>query len=134
MALVVPEGFLFRKTTAAVRQFLLSKAKLQLVISKKRKMVGINDLNKIDSSDLSKVDKNPDLKTNMFELGFKIIDLKKIKNNGYNLVGNHYREAIKKEKFTLVKLSKICHIYIMVQPLQEKNKNIGITVIYLGLP
>ena len=33
MALVVPEGFLFRKTTAAVRQFLLSKTKLQLVIS-----------------------------------------------------------------------------------------------------
>nr|WP_041471982.1 N-6 DNA methylase [Rickettsia africae] len=33
MALVVPEGFLFRKDTAAVRQFLLSKAKLQLVIS-----------------------------------------------------------------------------------------------------
>ncbi|WP_255374163.1 N-6 DNA methylase [Rickettsia sp. Tenjiku01] len=28
MALVVPEGFLFRKDTAAVRQFLLSKAKL----------------------------------------------------------------------------------------------------------
>ncbi|KJV97967.1 N-6 DNA Methylase family protein [Rickettsia amblyommatis str. Darkwater] len=33
MALVLPEGFLFRKDTAAVRQFLLSKAKLQLVIS-----------------------------------------------------------------------------------------------------
>ncbi|AAY62228.1 Type I restriction-modification system methyltransferase subunit [Rickettsia felis URRWXCal2] len=33
MALVVPEGFLFRKDTSSVRQFLLSKAKLQLVIS-----------------------------------------------------------------------------------------------------
>lgn len=33
MALVVPEGFLFRRDTAAVRQFLLSKAKLQTVIS-----------------------------------------------------------------------------------------------------
>ncbi|KJV78521.1 N-6 DNA Methylase family protein [Rickettsia rhipicephali str. Ect] len=31
--MVVPEGFLFRKDTAAVRQLLLSKAKLQLVIS-----------------------------------------------------------------------------------------------------
>ncbi|WP_232202622.1 N-6 DNA methylase [Rickettsia montanensis] len=88
MALVVPEWFLFRKDTAAVRQFLLSKAKLQFVISlpqgtflpytgvktsilyftmhinriikknigfmrlrisallKKRKIVGINDLNR----------------------------------------------------------------------------------------
>lgn len=33
MALVVPERFLFRRDTAAVRQFLLSKAKLQTVIS-----------------------------------------------------------------------------------------------------
>ncbi|AFC70616.1 HsdM family class I SAM-dependent methyltransferase [Rickettsia australis] len=32
MALVVPEGFLFRKDTSSVRQFLLSKAKLQAVI------------------------------------------------------------------------------------------------------
>ena len=90
--------------------------------NKKRKMVGINDLNKIDSSDISKVDKNPDLKTNMFELGFEIIDLKKIKNNGYNLVGNHYREAIKKEKFTLVKLSKICHIYNGSTPSRKEQK------------
>lgn len=33
MALVVPEGFLFRKDIAKVREFLLSKAKLQSVIS-----------------------------------------------------------------------------------------------------
>ncbi|KJV81705.1 N-6 DNA Methylase family protein [Rickettsia hoogstraalii str. RCCE3] len=33
MALVVPEGFLFRKDTSSVRQFLLSKAKLQAIIS-----------------------------------------------------------------------------------------------------
>ena len=33
MALVVPEGFLFRKDVADVRKFLLSKAKLQSVIS-----------------------------------------------------------------------------------------------------
>ncbi|GAA5251897.1 HsdM family class I SAM-dependent methyltransferase [Candidatus Rickettsia kedanie] len=33
MALVVPEGFLFRKDTSSVRQFLISKAKLQAVIS-----------------------------------------------------------------------------------------------------
>lgn len=33
MALVVPEGFLFRRDTASVRQLLLSKAQLQAVIS-----------------------------------------------------------------------------------------------------
>ena len=33
MALVVPEGFLFRKDIANVRKFLLSKVKLQSVIS-----------------------------------------------------------------------------------------------------
>ncbi|HJD59050.1 MAG TPA: type I restriction-modification system subunit M [Rickettsia endosymbiont of Ceroptres masudai] len=98
MALVVPEGFLFRKDIAKVRQLLLSKAKLQAVISlpqgtflpytavktsilyftnahtsnhqkeyffyeaknigvtldnKKRKIKGINDLDKISSSDIN---------------------------------------------------------------------------------
>lgn len=139
MALVVPEGFLFRKDTAAVRQFLLSKAKLQLIISllqgtflpytgvktsilyftdahkpnnqkeywfyetkntgftldnKKRKINGINDLNKIDSSDINKIGKNPALKANMLELGFEIINLEKVKNNNYNLVGTIYRKII----------------------------------------
>ncbi len=155
MALVVPEGFLFRKDIAAVRQFLLSKVKLQAVISlpqgtflpytgvktsilyftdahkpnnqkeywfyevknigitldnKKRKINGINDLNKIDSSDIGKVDKNPDLKTNMFELGFEIIDLEKVKNDGYNLVGSFYKELQKNNKYKFVKLGEISKV------------------------
>jgi type I restriction enzyme M protein len=138
MALVVPEGFLFRKDIANVRKFLLSKAKLQSVISlpqgtflpytgvktdilyftdahkpnnqkhywffeaknigvtldnHKRKIKGDNDLKKIESSDIKKVDKKPDLQDNMLEIGFEIIDLDKVKNNDYNLVGSLYKES-----------------------------------------
>ncbi|MCC8368992.1 MAG: N-6 DNA methylase [Rickettsia endosymbiont of Oxypoda opaca] len=137
MAVVVPEGFLTREDTANIRQFLLSKAKLQAVISlpqgtflpytgvktsilyfidahkpnnqkeywfyeaknigvtlgnRKRKITGINDLNKIDASDIRKIDKHPELKANMLELGFEIVDLEKVKNNDYNLLGTKYRE------------------------------------------
>jgi len=136
MALVVPEGFLFRKDIANVRKFLLSKAKLQSVISlpqgaflpytgvktdilyftdahkpnnqkhywffeaqnigvtldsHKRKIKGDNDLKKIESSDIKKVDKKPDLKDNMLDIGFEIVDLEKVKNNSYNLIGSTYR-------------------------------------------
>lgn len=153
MVLVVPEGFLFRKDIAKVRQFLLSKARLQTVISlpqgtflpytgvktdilyftdahkpnrqkdywfyeaknigvtldnKKRKITGINDFNKIDASDIRQIDKNPDLKANMLELGFEIIDLEKVKNNNYNLVGNGYREIVKEsERYEIVRLSSV---------------------------
>lgn len=135
MALIVPEGFLFKKNIANVREFLLSKIKLQSVISlppgmflpytlvktdilyftdahkpntqkkywffdvkntgvtldnHQRKIKGLNDFNKIDSSDIKKVDKNPDLETNMLEIGFKSVDLKNVRKNNYNLVGAQY--------------------------------------------
>lgn len=165
MALVVPEGFLFRKDTIVVRQFLLSKAKLQAVISlpqgtflpytgvktsilyftdvhkpnnqkeywfyeaknigitldnKKRKINGINDLNKIYSSDINKVDKNPNLKANMLELGFEIIDLEKVKNNNYNLVGNYYREIVKN-----IKNNKIVRLSDILENLESGNRPKG---------
>lgn len=138
MALVVPEGFLFRKDIANVRKFLLSKAKLQSVISlpqgaflpytgvktdilyftdahkpnnqknywffeaknigvtldnHKKKIKGNNDLKKIESSDIKKVDKKPDLLDNMLEIGFEIVDIEKVKNNDYNFVGSFYRST-----------------------------------------
>ncbi|HJD55475.1 MAG TPA: N-6 DNA methylase [Rickettsia endosymbiont of Pyrocoelia pectoralis] len=140
MALVVPEGFLNREDTANIRKFLLSKAKLHLVISlpqgtflpytgvktailyftdvhkpnnqkyywfyeaknigttlnnKKNKILGINDFNKIDASDIKKVDKNLSLKTNMLEFGFEIIDLEEVKNNNYDILGTKYRKVEK---------------------------------------
>lgn len=143
MALVVLEGFLSGKAGANIRQFLLSKAKLQAVISlpkgaflpytdvkteilyftdahqpnnqkeywfynaqnigvtldnQKRKIAGINDLNKIDSSDIRMVDKKPNLKNNMFELGFESIDLEKVKRNNYNLIGTVYRNIAQQNK------------------------------------
>ncbi len=167
MALVVPEGFLFRKDIAKVRQFLLSKARLQAVISlpqgtflpytgvktdilyftdahnpnrqkdywfyeaknigvtldnKKRKMTGINDFNKIDASDITQIDKNPDLKANMLELGFEIIDLEKVKNNSYNLVGNGYREIAENKKSTIVELLEICHIHNGTTPSRKEQQ------------
>ena len=153
MALVVPEGFLFRKDLGNVRKFLLSKTKLQSVISlpqgtflpytgvktdilyftdahkpnnqksywyfeaknigvsldnHKRKIKGDNDLKKIESSDIRKVDKKPDLKQNLFEIGFEIIDLEKVKNNGWNLVGNVYKENVERSDYKTVKLLEVC--------------------------
>ena len=152
MALVVPEGFLFRKDIANVREFLLSKAKLQSVISlpqgtflpytnvktdilffvdahkqnnqkqywffdvkntgvsldsHRRKIKGMNDFDKIGSSDIKKVDKAPELKANMVEVGFEIIDLEKVRNNQYNLVGSIYREIIRGGKNEFVRLGNI---------------------------
>jgi type I restriction enzyme M protein len=149
MALVVPEGFLFRKDISNVRKFLFSKAKLQSDISlpqgtflpytgvktsilyftnaheqnnqkeywffdvknigetldnHKRKILGVNDLNKIDSSDIKLVDKQPELKPNMIEIGFRLIDMKHVKKNHYNLVGAAYREINKNNKYPYVAL------------------------------
>ena len=153
MALVVPEGFLFRKNIANVRKFLLSKAKLQTVISlpqgaflpytgvktdilyftdahkpnnqknywffdannigvtldnHKRKIKGDNDLKKIESSDIKKIDKNPEFEENMLEIGFEIIDLEKVKNNHFNLVGGTYRELLATSKYKMIALGDIC--------------------------
>ena len=47
----------------------------------------------LESSDIKKVDKNPDLWDNMLSIGFEIINLDRIKNNDYNLVGGFYRPA-----------------------------------------
>ncbi len=167
MALVVPEGFLFRRDTSAVRQFLLSKAKLQAVISlpkgtflpytgvktsilyftdahkpnnqkeywfyevknigvtldnKKRKIKGINDLDKIYASDINKISKNPRLKANMLELGFKIIDLEKVKNNNYNLIGNHYREIKERNrKWSMVSIKDLIESKVIIA---KKGKTI----------
>ena len=149
MGLVVPEGFLFRKDIANVREFLLSKAKLQTVISlpqgtflpytgvktdilyftdahkpntqkeywffdvknigvtldnHKRKIEGMNDLNKIELSDIKRIDKNPNSKASMLEAGFEIIDLNKVKAHKYNLAGNFYREFKKDGRYKHVQL------------------------------
>jgi type I restriction enzyme M protein len=164
MALVVPEGFLFRNDIANVRKFLLSKARLQSVISlpqgtflpytgvktdilyftdahkhnnqknywffdaknigvtldnRKRKIKGDNDLKKIESSDIKKVDNKPDLQDNMLEIGFEIIDLEKVKNNNYNLVGSSYKESKNLSPYSLLKLGDLCHIYNGHTPLRK---------------
>ena len=152
MALVVPEGFLFRKNLSAVRKFLLSKAKLQSVISlpqgvflpytgvktdilyftdahktnnqkeywffeaknigvtlnnHKKKIKGNNDLKTIESSDIKKIDKIPDLQNNMLETGFEIVNMEKVKSNDYNLVGSTYRELSKDFNYPSKKLDDI---------------------------
>ena len=157
MALVMPEGFLFRKNIANVRKFLLSKAKLQSVISlpqgtflpytgvktdilyfidahkpnnqkdywffdaknigitldnHKRKIKGNNDLKKIESSDIKKIDKKPELEENMLEIGFEIIDLEKVKENNYNLVGSVYRQIGNNTKYKIVDLKNIATVLI----------------------
>ena len=157
MALVVPEGFLFRKDTAEVRKFLIKKARLQSVISlpqgtflpytgvktdilyftnahkpnnqkhywffeaknigvtlnnHKKKIKGNNDLKKIESSDIKRIDKKPDLQENMLELGFEIVDLEKVKSNDYNLVGNYYRGIETSNRNIIVSLSEVASVMI----------------------
>jgi type I restriction enzyme M protein len=152
MALVVPEGFLFRKDIAKVREFLLSKCKLQSVISlpqgtflpytgvktdilyftnaheqnnqksywyfdiknigytldnHRKKIKGKNDLNKLAESDFKRAEKNDDIKENMLEIGFEVVDLENVKKNDWNLVGSLYREVISGKKYDIVKLKDI---------------------------
>lgn len=152
MALVVPEGFLFRKDVADVRKFLLSKAKLQAVISlpqgtffpytgvktdilyftdahkpntqkdywffdvknigvtldnHKRKIKGDNDFKKLESSDIKRIENKPELKENMLEVGFEVIDLERVKKNDYNLIGVAYREVKYNGSFSLVSLHDV---------------------------
>jgi hypothetical protein len=57
----------------------------------KRKIEGMNDLNKIELSDIKRIDKNPSSKASMLEAGFEIIDLNKVKAHKYNLAGNFYK-------------------------------------------
>jgi len=182
MALVVPEGFLLKKTLANVRQFLLSKAKLQAVISlpqgvflpytavktdilyftdvhetnnqkeywfyevsnigvtldnHKKKIKGINDLDKVESSDINRIDKKPELQDKMLELGFEIINMEQIKNNHYNLVGKIYREMTYSGEWKMVKLGEVAKIESGnrpkggIEPLTEGAINLGATQIGL---
>ena len=135
MALIVPEGFLFRKDIAKVREFLLTNAKLQTIISlpqgtflpytgvktnilyftdvhktniqknywyfdvkndgyslnnNRRILKGKNDLHKVAESDLKKVEHDKSCRENILNIGFKSIDLDKVKKNNWNLVGSVY--------------------------------------------
>ena len=165
MAIVVPEGFLFRKDTANVRKFLLSKAKLQGIISlppgtflpytavktdilyftnahkpnnqknywffdaknigvtldNHKKKIEDNDLKKIESSDIKKVDKNPVLQDSTLEIGFELIDLEKLKNKDYNLVGSVYKGEIGKTKYPIVLLSEVANVLIGDSALQDSR-------------
>lgn len=171
MALVVPEGFLFRTDLANVRAFLLSKAKLHAVISlpqgtflpytrvktdilyftdahkpnnqkeywffdvkntgvtldnHKRKISGMNDFDKIDASDLKRVDdmrvsNNPDSKTHMLETGFKIIDLNKVKEDHYNLARSVHGEVRENGVYKSIKLGDKDYFEIVSGDTPSKN-------------
>jgi len=139
MAIVVPEGFLFRKDLAKTRELILKNSNLQSIISlpqgvflpytgvktniiyatkvnqklssrEKRKDYwyfevksdgytldnhrrklenGNNDLDKYQ--EYRKLDK--DQQKEMFDIGFEMIPLDKVKENSYVLVGSRYRNA-----------------------------------------
>ena len=153
MALVVPEAFLIRKDIARVRKFLLSKIKLQSVISlphgvflpysgvktailyftnahkankqknywyfdvkndgysldsRRRPLRGKNDLHKVSESDFKKVEKDDSLKDDILEIGFRIIDLEKVKKNShYKLVGGIYKEVIRNGRYDFCRVKDI---------------------------
>lgn len=134
MGLIVPEGFLFRKNLRQLREFLLSKVKLQSVISlpsgtflpyttqktsvlyltdahktqsqkwywyfevnndgftldnNRKPIKNQNDLQKIESSDIKKAEKDDYYKNNALAIGFEIISIEDIRNNNYELGKTH---------------------------------------------
>lgn len=140
MALVVPEGFLFRNTEKVTRRFLLDNSNLEAVISlpqgaflpytavktsvlyfinayipkpqkefwyyeaknigfsldnHRRVIHGFNDLDMIKSSidKLKKAQKDENIKKGLLQDGFQLINLQKVIDNNYNLVGSFYREV-----------------------------------------
>ena len=147
IAVIVPEGILFRKTESKVRKYLLENAKLQTVISlpqgvflpytgvktniiyftnvwekttsdkiwyfevksdgfslnNHRKKIIDNDLKKVDFIDLIKKQDAESL----LEIGFKEIDVNKIKENKYNLLANFYQKQELNDTFKIVKLGDV---------------------------
>jgi type I restriction enzyme M protein len=140
MALVVPEGFLFRNVEKYTRRFLLDNSNLEAIISlpqgtflpytavktsilyftnvhtpkpqkefwyyeaknigfsldnHRRVIHGFNDLDMIKSSinKFKKARKDKDIKKGLLQDGFQLIDLQKVVDNNYNLVGGFYREV-----------------------------------------
>lgn len=137
MALVVPEGFLFRRDLARTREYLLKNAQLQSIISlpqgvflpytgvktdiifatkvnqkiptaEKQKTFWYFDVKsdgytldnhrrKLDApSDLTKYEEYRKLDNDQFDemlqVGFQIIQLEKVRENSFILVGNRYKE------------------------------------------
>lgn len=154
MALVVPEGFLFRNVEKYTRRFLLDNSNLEAVISlpqgtflpytavktsilyftnvhnpqpqkefwyyeaknigfsldnHRRVIHGFNDLDMIKSSinKFKKAQKDEDIKKGLLQDGFQLINLKKVIDNNYNLVGGIYRDINQQSNFELVTLDNL---------------------------
>ena len=154
MALVVPEGFLFRNTEKTTRRFLLDNSNLEAVISlpqgtflpytgvktsilyftnvhtpkpqkefwyyeaknigfsldnHRRPIYGLNDLDIIKSSvdKFKQAKKDEDIKKGLLQDGFQLIDLQKVIDNNYNLIGSCYIENNYCLKFKFVKLKDV---------------------------
>lgn len=152
MALVVPEGFLFRKDLAKTREYLLENCQLQSIISlpqgvflpytgvktdiiyatkvnqkikksEKRKDFWYFDVKsdgytldnhrrKLDTpSDISKYEEYRKLDSEqveeMLKVGFEVIQLDKVRENSYILVGSRYRTVSSQSKYEMVDFSEI---------------------------
>ena len=161
MALVVPEGFLFRNVEKYTRRFLLDNSNLEAIISlpqgtflpytavktsilyfvnahtpkpqkefwyyeaknigfsldnHRRVIHGFNDLDMIKSSinKFKKAQKDKDIKKGLLQDGFQLIDLQKVIDNNYNLVGGVYREIKQDSNFELVTLDNLIDKNIIV--------------------
>jgi len=86
-----PDYTLYQSGTDRAIAIIEAKKRCVTLNKCKRKILGYNDLNKIESSDISKIDKNLDSEY-MTELGFEMVDIEKVMGNDYNLVGNVYRK------------------------------------------
>ena len=67
----------------------------------RRKIQGVNDLQIVNSANFKD-------EQDTLSIGFDLLDLEKIKNNDYNLVGSSYKEQKKNSKYEMVKLGDIC--------------------------
>lgn len=161
MALVVPEGFLFRNTEKTTRRFLLDNSNLEAVISlpqgtflpytgvktsilyftnvhtpkpqkefwyyeaknigfsldnHRRPIYGLNDLDIIKSSvdKFKQAKKDEDIKKGLLQDGFQLIDLQKVIDNNYNLIGSCYIEIQQNSSFESVTLDSLIEKKIIV--------------------
>ena len=177
MALVVPEGFLFRKDLAKTREYLLENCQLQSIISlpqgvflpytgvktdiiyatkvnqkikksEKRKDFWYFDVKsdgytldnhrrKLDTpSDISKYEEYRKLDSEqideMLKVGFEVIQLDKVRENSYILVGSRYRTVSSHSKYEMVEFSDIASLtrgvnYQKSQQTTYRTNNIILT-------
>lgn len=84
----------------------------------RRKILGKNDLQTVNSTNFKKDDEK-----DILSVGFNLIDMEKVKQNDYNLAGGFYSEESEKIKKGFVLLKDLCTIKTGKKDVNEGNPN-----------